>query len=352
MAGLDAHPATGASSQPGSYPGSTSADWQHPQHGPLHRPSLPTISSRSPFYDGYDHYENSSPVDAYTYASSTISRQDSFANSYSAGPVETFRPWSASSGPMAVPVTAGYYEQNPSYSFGSLQVSSASQYPQATSTRLPSVTAEPFSALNMGHLHSSLPTHTVQERRLPAPYTGQYPPSSYPGEQLPEIRPLGSFSESRPHIHGIHSRSAMPWSQDISSSTLQAPAMSSTIGPPVGLPLSATHNPLTSGIGSEPPLGYQISHTPVSDSPETSPTSGTATDVRAAISENSGEEASGSVHRQSHVSTRQGQTQHVTVRTNSIDALRRRSPFGHQRAAAAVSTSDSRMSVSTLNGGY
>lgn len=268
--------------------------------------------------------------------------------------MDTYRPWSTSSGPVAVPVTAGYYEQNPSYGFGGLHVSSVSQYPQATSTRLPSVTAEPLSPLNMGHLHSSLPTHTVQERRLPAPYTAQYHPSSYPGEQLPEIRPLSSFSEPRPHIHGIHSRNAMPWSHDNSSSTLQAPSMNTIgppVGPPVGLPLSSAHNHLTSGVGSDPPLGYQISHTPVSDSPETSPASGVAPDVRNTISENNGEESSGNVH-QSQVAARQSQTQNVAVGPSSIDALRRQPSFSHQRSAGAASTSDSRMSVSALNGGY
>ncbi|KAK5134618.1 hypothetical protein LTR08_006274 [Meristemomyces frigidus] len=187
-----------------------------------------------------------------------------------------------------LPVTTGYYEQQPTYSsFGALQ---APSYPQTASNRLPSVTTDAFSSLNsMGSLHSSLPAQTAQERRLPAPvapYTLHYPQPPYPtGEQLPEIRP-GSYSEPRVHLNGIHSRNAMPWSSE-SGPVSSRPALSSNNMAPInGLPgppmlqqqRQPQHNaqtPVTESV-----LGYQFGHNANLSSinnrasPEILPTSG------------------------------------------------------------------------------
>lgn len=227
-----------------------------------HRPSLPMLQTRSA-YPEYDSY-NASPAEDYTYATSTIQRQQSFPSSYGA---ESFRPWT--SGSISAPVTSAsmYYEPGSAFSFGTLQV------PSLPTGRLPSVTGEPFSPLNMGSLHSSLPTQTVQERRLPMPYTQSYTQPSYSAE-VPQIRPLGSVSEGRMVINGIHSRNSMPWSVDSSSMP-----PSSRHGSINGLPAVQQHQqhglpiPTSTGSMAEPTiLGYQFSAS--STSPDISPTSG------------------------------------------------------------------------------
>lgn len=259
-------------------PPQPSSSWPEPTYtgtyaqGPSHlqsRHSLPTLHTRSSFaqaldYDGHDN----SPVDAYTYASTTIPRQDSFASTYSG--LENYRSWSTT-GSISAPLTATYGEQHPAYSFGSLQ---APSYSQGPSTRLPSVSLDPFSPLSMGSLQSSLPTQTVQERRLPAPYTPQF--QQYSAPEVPEIRPLTSFGEPRVHINGIYSRNAMPWSQDGASDGSCSTSINSTAGPN-GLP---TLPQVTTATMTEPAFGYQFNvnnnaHAgATADSPDVSPTSG------------------------------------------------------------------------------
>ncbi|KAK4503617.1 hypothetical protein PRZ48_004532 [Zasmidium cellare] len=226
-----------------------------------HRPSLPMLQTRSA-YPEYDSY-NASPADDYTYASSTIQRQQAFPSGYGA---ESFRPWT--SGSISAPVTSGsmYYEPGSAFSFGNLQV------PSMPTGRLPSVTAEAFSPLNMGSLHSSLPTQTVQERRLPMPYTQSYAQPTYTAAEVPQIRPLGSVSDGRMVVNGIHSRNSMPWSIDSAALTPSSRHGSMSGAPAVqsqhGLPI-----PTSSGSMNESTvLGYQFSTS--STSPEISPTSG------------------------------------------------------------------------------
>lgn len=231
------------------------------------RPSLPTLHTRSAFPTDYDSQYENSPLDGYGYASTTIPRQDSFASAYG---LENYRSWGTTAS-MSTPVTATYYEPMPTYSFGSFQ---APSFPQATQhpTRLPSVTTESFSPFHMSPLNASLPAHTMHERRLPipAPYTLQYPSSQPP---MPQIRPLGSYTEPRVHINGIHSRNAMPWSIDTGTIGGRTGSISS-YAPPNGLPISSAQ---TTTAVSEPVLGYQWSLAAPnagSSSPEVSPTSG------------------------------------------------------------------------------
>ncbi|TKA33294.1 hypothetical protein B0A50_00847 [Salinomyces thailandicus] len=259
--------------------------WLGTHHQPQQRPSLPTLHTRSSFLDGYDQYENS-PVDSYTYASTAMPRQDSYASSYPG--IENYRSWTSSSGPVSAPVSSSYYEQQPSYSFGSLQ---APSYSQQGTGRLPSVTTDTFGSLNMSSLHSSLPAHTAQERRLPAPYTITYPPPQAPyspTQQLPEIRPLGSFSEPRVHINGIHSRNAMPWSSSDTVPSSARTASATSMAPLTGMPSTASagehhsqhrqHHHDTTPV-SEPAFGYQFPLTqanlPTTDSRDDSSASAT-----------------------------------------------------------------------------
>lgn len=223
IAGNTSHSA-GYASDTGSI---TGTGWMGTHHQPMQRPSLPTLHTRSSFVDGYDQYENS-PADSYTHASSSMPRQDSYSSSYPG--YENYRTWSTSSAMMPTPASAGYHEQPSSYSFGNL----TAPFPQHGGSRLPSVTSDTFGSMNMSSLHSSLPVHTAQERRLPAPYTITYPnaQTQHPGsQQLPDIRTIGSISsEPRVHIHGIHSRNAMPWSSE--TSPMSAATVSNSSVPP------------------------------------------------------------------------------------------------------------------------
>jgi len=276
----------GASSQPqssntwsgASWNGSSQQPYQQQQHHPSlqlqARPSLPTLHTRSSFLDGYEQFDNS-PVEGYIYGSAPVPRQDSLNGTY--GSVEDYRPW-ATTGALSAPVTASYYEQQyPAYSFGTLQAPACQGYPQPSSARLPSVTAD--SLLNMSSLHSSLPltTQTVQERRLPVPYTPlpQYQPASYVPTELPEIRSLGSFSEPRVQTHGISSRNSMPWSIDNNTTTPRMSSVSSATSPG-GLPSIPALQQSTTAPVSTALMGYQFStctNLPTtSDSGDTSPT--------------------------------------------------------------------------------
>ena len=267
----------------------TGTGWMGTHHQPMQRPSLPTLHTRSSFVDGYDQYENS-PVDSYTHASSSMPRQDSYSSSYPG--YENYRAWSTSSAMMSTPASAGYHEHPSSYSFGNL----TAPFPQHGGSRLPSVTSDTFGSMNMSSLHSSLPVHTAQERRLPAPYTITYPNAQTQHssiQQLPDIRTIGSISsEPRVHIHGIHSRNAMPWSSE--ATPMSATAVSnSNLPPTVGVPGLATASQSQSrsqyphqghqdqpqnAVGvSEPAFGYQFpmvqTNCPRTGSPNVSPAS-------------------------------------------------------------------------------
>ncbi|KAK4951015.1 hypothetical protein LTR10_011008 [Elasticomyces elasticus] len=286
--GVEAYPpasSAGSISAGGAYGSEVASTpgW-HQGHYLHSRPSLPTLHTRSSWMDNYDGYENS-PVDAYTYTSA-FPRQDSYASSY--GSLENYRSWSTV-GPQSAPISASFYEQQPTYSFGTMQTPA---YTAAPSNRLPSVTGDMRSPLNMGSLHSSLPIQTAQERRLPVPYTIRYPTTTYPTPHIPPVRPLGSYSEPRAPTHGIHSRTAMPWSDSIPTRTTTATASNyhaSSCGP-VGCPPSSyrqydglryeqpVQRQQVPAPTPEPVLGYQFNnaanHTQKTSSPNISPTSG------------------------------------------------------------------------------
>ncbi|KAK0249760.1 hypothetical protein LTS09_015059 [Friedmanniomyces endolithicus] len=276
MTGVEAYPpasSAGSISAGGAYSADTASSSGWNQGHYLHtRPSLPTLHTRSSWMDNNDGYENS-PVDAYTYASSSIPRQDSYASSY--GSIENYRSWSTTA-QVSAPISASCYEQQPTYSFGHIQ---------APAARLPSVTTDGFSLLNMGSLHTSLPIQTAQKRQLPVPYTIRYPTTTYPTQPIPQVRPLGSYSEPRAPTHGIHSRTAMPWSDSFPSHATKATASSYTpntysssnymqrdvsrYAQPV--PRQASVAPI-----SEPAFGYQFpvgSQSRRAGSPDVSPTS-------------------------------------------------------------------------------
>lgn len=233
------------------------------------RPSLPILQTRSAYGD-YDPYGTSPPQD-YSYSTSSTPRQPTYSSSYGA---ESFRPWLAGSASAPGTSTSMFYESGASFgeSFGSLQA--APTYAPAATNRLPRVSSEALSPLNMASMHSSLPSQTVQERTLPAPFTVTTAPPAYDISGVPQIRPLGSFTKPRPHINGIYSRNSMPWSSDAqigSSSTVRAPSLSSLPIPALG---SASSGSSSSSYTSDPILGYQFSTS--TGSPTISPTAGPA----------------------------------------------------------------------------
>ncbi|CAK3764856.1 transcriptional regulatory [Lecanosticta acicola] len=258
-------PAYGADATVGAY------DTSLYQSQNQHRPSLPTLQTRTA-YPEYDNY-NTSPLDEYTYASSTVPRQ-SVSSAYNTG---NFRPWTSGSVSAPVTSTSMYYEPGAAFSFGDLHA--AGPFPSTPTGRLPSVTAEAFSSLNMASLHSSLPTQTVQERRLPVPYTQSYQQSSFSTADVPQIRPLGSVPEQQPRVHisGIHSRHGMPWSHDGAQerAVSRSGSMNSISAAQYhGLPMATAGAATNSSLMTEPILGYQFGAT--SSSPAVSPTSGPA----------------------------------------------------------------------------
>lgn len=234
-----------------------------------HRLSLPILQTRSPWPPECDTQYDSSPIESYTYVSSTGPRQDSLS-SYAS--TESFRNYGGSA-TYSPPVSSPLCEAN-TYSFGTLQVPMSHH---AGNGRLPSVSADAMSALNMTSLHSSLPTHTPLERRLPlpqrqlsVPYTIQYAQHPYTSQSLSDARPLEPATASfRPHINGVHSRNAMPWSLETSNSRhhadiAQGPGYSSTASN------QSAPFPITTTPMSDPVLGYQF-HPPGAYSPESSP---------------------------------------------------------------------------------
>ncbi|KAM3425580.1 putative transcriptional regulatory protein C2H10.01 [Cercospora zeina] len=231
----------------------------------VQRPSLPVLHTRTAYPD-YDSY-NTSPVDDYTYASSTVPRHESFAGAYS---TESFRPYT--SGSMSAPSGSAnlYYEPAAAYSFGNLHTAPGYQA-SAPTARLPSVTADAFSSLNMSSLHSSLPTQTVQERRLPVPYAPQQ--ATYPSTEVPHIRPLTSLTEPqrRAHIGGIYSRNSMSWSMASPGASRASSISGIAASAPHGLPAMSSST-ADSAQTPAPILGYQFSAS--STSPEPSPING------------------------------------------------------------------------------
>jgi hypothetical protein len=207
---------------------------------------------------GYSEYDyGSSATDEYTYSSSML--RQSMSSNHGA---ESFRPYTT--GPLSAPATSSsmYYESGTPFGFGNLQ---GAPYTAAPASRLSSTAVEALSPLNMASMHSSLPSQTVQERRLPVPYIQAYQQRASTPE-VPHIRPLGSFNETRAHINGIHSRTGMPWSMDNSRNdsinTLQnSQAQSVSTSGDMG---SAYSN------SNDPAFGYQFRAS--SKSPAVSPT--------------------------------------------------------------------------------
>ena len=235
-----------------------------------HRPSLPVLQTRTTWPPEVDTQYENSPVDAYTYGSASAPRHDSIAGS-AYGSQESYRSYGTSA-PLSAPVSSPYYETG-TYSFGNLH-SPAPAY--VGSARLPSVSAEAISPLDMGSLHSSLPTHTPLERRLPpvVPYSISYPQQQAYSQSLPEPPAINPATANfRPYINGIHSRHAMPWSVDSNSSrhgstSMQSPnyASSSPSQHQMRGSLPVTTAPMTDAV-----LGYQFQPPPSNYSPESSP---------------------------------------------------------------------------------
>lgn len=238
-----------------------------------HRPSLPTLHTSLAWPAEYENQYESSPVDAYTYSSAPAPRLDSLGSSFTSN--DGYRNYSTSA-PLSAPVSTSLCESN-SYSFGAL----LSPVPgNVNSSRLPSVSAESMSALNMGSLHSSLPTHAPLERRLPVPFTINYPQQTYVSQNFPEPRLADpSTANFRPYINGIHSRNAMPWSVEANTSrnsSLSA-QLQSYPGVAQNQQTQPTTLPTTNSSLSDPVLGYQF-QPQSSYSPDSSPTTVAAVD--------------------------------------------------------------------------
>jgi hypothetical protein len=244
-----------------------------PLYSAQHRPSLPVLQSRTTWPTDYDSQYESSPVDTYTYGSGSAPRHDSIASSY--GSPDAYRSY-GSSAPLPAPVSSPFYEQG-SYSFGTLQ-SPVSGY--TGSGRSPSVSADSMSVLNMGSLHSSLPSHAPLERRLPPvvpPYSITYPQRQSYSHTFPEPRPIDpatvKFKPHINHISGHHSRAALPWSAGTKISRSNPPG---THAPGYASTSSGQHQitgttPTTTGSVADPILGYQFQAPPGSYSPDSSP---------------------------------------------------------------------------------
>lgn len=244
---------------------------QTPYHSINHRQSLPILQTRTVYPESYEAY-SASPIDGYPYSSYSASRNDSLQSSLDNG----YRSWSnATLLPQTSAISA--YEQSPGYSLGSISnpsfpVQQSHQQPYQQSSRLPSVTAESFSSLNMGHLYTSLPTQTAQNRRLPIPQTTpSYEPTPYSGPDLPEIRPL---AEPRTRLSSTHSRIAAPWASEGASYADTRNASSISSAPPNAMALQPMHS---TSMVQEPVVGYHYSTSeaaPTMQSPSVSPTSG------------------------------------------------------------------------------
>jgi hypothetical protein len=222
--------------------------------------AIPVLHTRSTFPADFEPVVHSSPVDAYNYGASSIPGQDSFASIYG---TEGLRSWSmtCSSG---IPATTSYCDPQPGLALSSMQ------YPTSQFSRLPSVSSESLSALNMGHLNSSLPSQAAQHRRLPIPYVSQISEGPVTAPEPVTARPLGSYSTPRIPANGIHARNSIPWTLDTGlprtgSVSGNLPANSISASPSYSMPPA-----------SESMLGYQLSSNTrtigYGSSPELSPT--------------------------------------------------------------------------------
>lgn len=239
-------------------------------HALNHRQSLPVLQTRVSYPDSYDTY-SASPIDGYPFSTYSAPRNDSMASVYDTG----YRSWSNAS--LIPPASAqNAYEQSPGYTFGSMSApsyttQSQQQTLQPHTSRLPSVTAEGFSSLNMGHLYTSLPTQTVQSRRLPIPNTApSYELPAYSGPELPEIRPL---AEPRTRLSSAYSRIGTSWAGELDYSSARN-GSSTSLAPANGLALHPTHS--TSTV-QDPVVGYHYSNSdamPSTQSPPPPPTLG------------------------------------------------------------------------------
>ena len=247
----------------------------HDNMQPHVRLSLPTLHTRSSFPGDLQSQYEGSPIDGHPYGSASLPRQGSVASTYSN---DQYRYLQAVPEAMSAPATVSnaYMETVPTYSFGSLPSPMMPHY-HHQSSHYPSVTYDSLAGFNMAPLHSSLPLQTVQERRLPAlpaPAHAQYQQGPAPVAEM-QTRPLGSFTEPRVHITGIHSRNAMPWSIDSDAFRFRS-ASTASFAPSSSLAFSGAQS---TAAASDPILGYQFglsSATTESSSSATSPTSGPA----------------------------------------------------------------------------
>ena len=222
--------------------------------------AIPVLHTRSAFPVDLESAVHSSPVDTYspcTYGASTMPRQDSFASIYG---TEGLRSWSLTCS-SAIPPTTSYCDPQTGLAFASMQ------YPTPQFNRLPSVSSESLSALNMGHLNSSLPSQAAQYRRLPIPYVSQISERPITAPEPVTARPLGSFSTPRIPVNGIHARNNVPWALDTGfsrsgsvSSYLPANTISASSSysmPPASesaLEYQLSSNTQSTGYGSSPEL--------------------------------------------------------------------------------------------------
>ena len=234
------------------------------------RPSLPVLQTRTTWPPEFDTQYESSPVDACTYGSASAPRHDSITGG-AYGSSESYRTYGTSA-PLSAPISSPYSEAG-TYSFGSLH-SPASAY--VGNARLPSVSAESMSSLDMGSLHSSLPSHTPLERRLPpvVSYSISYPQRQAYSQSLPEPPAVNPATANfRPYINGVHSRHAMPWSVDSHSSFHGSTSMNS---PNYASTSPSQHQmrgslPVTTAPMPDAVLGYQFQPPSSTYSPESSP---------------------------------------------------------------------------------
>ena len=158
-----------------------------PSYHTHHRPSLPTLQTRSGVpmdFDSQSQYDPS-PVDPYPYpASASAPRQDSFSSQCE---LPNYRSWNAVGQFPATLASSPFYDTQ-GYGFAATAGASftSAHHPQA---RVASIGVDSMATLNMGHLNTSLPLHSAPARRLPvpAPFTcqGQTPQTSHSATDVP-----------------------------------------------------------------------------------------------------------------------------------------------------------------------
>lgn len=128
-------------------------------------------------------------------------------------------------------------------------------YASTPTSRLPSIGGLPLSPLDMESLHLSLPVQGTHERRLPRPYNHADMPQAYLHSHgsMPDIKTL--------HIHGVHSRSAMPWSASENASPVGDAYTNPSPNTGDAQPTTSIHyGTMASSTG--PGFGYQFSLPP------------------------------------------------------------------------------------------